>query len=167
MIFRHAPLVGQAHCAQPYRLSQTARVDDADAPRLATRESSHHGAQSPGRAAGATDDPTEVIGVDADFENLAAAQVLAPDSDILVVVDDALDQVLQRLVEHDQTSGLATSEALSALASALASAFSTFGSALASAFSTFGSALASAFSTFGSALASAFSTFGSALASAF
>src|ERR1019366_616418 len=144
------------HCMQPYGLSHTVRVDDVDAHRLATREGSHHGTKGPSRAAGATDDPPEVIGMDADFENLATTQILAPDSDILIVVDDALDQVLQRLVEHDQSSGLATSEALPTFGSAFSALGSAF-SALGSAFSTFGPA----FSTF-SAFGSAFSTFGSA-----
>src|SRR5664280_434707 len=134
-------------------LSQPVRVDDVDPHRLAAGEGTHHGTKGPGRAARTADDPTEVIGMDPNLEDLAAAQILAPDSHILIVVDDALDQVLQRLVKHDQTSGLATSETLSAL-SAFGSSFSTLISAL--------SALGSALSALGSAL-SAFSAFGSAL----
>src|SRR5664280_1759893 len=152
-------------------LSQPVRVDDVDPHRLAAGEGTHHGTKGPGRAARTADDPTEVIGMDPNLEDLAAAQILAPDSHILIVVDDALDQVLQRFVEHDQTSGLATSEALSALSalSAFGSSFSAF-SVLASALSALGSAfsvltsvfLGSALSALGSAL-SAFSAFGSAL----
>src|SRR5664280_3513006 len=169
-------------------LSQPVRVDDVDPHRLAAGEGTHHGTKGPGRAARTADDPTEVIGMDPNLEDLAAALILAPDSHILIVVDDALDQVLQRFVEHDQTSGLATSEALSALSafgstfsalSAFGSSFSTLASALSafgSSFSTLGSALSalgaafsvltsvflgSALSALGSAL-SAFSAFGSA-----
>src|SRR5664280_1725189 len=119
-------------------LSQPVRVDDVDPHRLAAGEGTHHGTKGPGRAARTADDPTEVIGMDPNLEDLAAALILAPDSHILIVVDDTLDQVLQRFVEHDQTSGLATSEALSAL-SAFGSSFSAF-STFASAFSAFGSA---------------------------
>src|SRR6185436_15249546 len=118
-------------------LSHTVRVDDVDPHRLATREGAHHGTEGTGGAAGAADDPTEVVGMDPDLEDLAATQLLTPDGDILVVVDDALDQVLQRLVEHDQASAFAspdvsTTSALSALGSAL--------SALGSALSALGSA---------------------------
>src|SRR5450631_3611540 len=85
------------------------------------------------------------------------------------MVDDALDQVLQRLVEHDQTSGLATSAAAASPMADL-SAFSAFGSAFCSALSAFavlGSPLSalSALSAFGSGLSafgSALSAFGSA-----
>src|SRR5664280_2919180 len=138
-------------------LSQPVRVDDVDPHRLAAGEGTHHGTKGPGRAARTADDPTEVIGMDPNLEDLAAALILAPDSHILIVVDDTLDQVLQRFVEHDQTSGLATSEALSAL-SAFGSSFSTLASAL-SAFGSSFSTLASALSAFGSS----FSTLGSAL----
>src|SRR5664280_1896590 len=124
-------------------LSQPVRVDDVDPHRLAAGEGTHHGTKGPGRAARTADDPTEVIGMDPNLEDLAAAQILAPDSHILIVVDDALDQVLQRFIEHDQTSGLATAEVFSAF-SVLTSVF------LGSALSALGSAL-SAFSAFGSA----------------
>src|SRR5450756_449921 len=91
-----------------------------------------------------------------DLQDLAPTKILAPHSHILIVIDDPLDQVLQRLVEHDQTSGLATSDASTAAPSAFGSPVSTFDSAL--------SAFGSTMSTF-SAL-SAFSTF-SAFGSAF
>ena len=45
-----------------------------------------------------------VVGVDPDLEQLAATQPLATHDDILVVVDDALDEVLERLLEHAQDS---------------------------------------------------------------
>src|SRR5665647_442373 len=154
-------------------LSLPIRVDDVDPYRLATCEGGHHGAQCAGRPPRATDDTTEVIGMNPDLENLAATQLLAPDSDIFVMIDNALDEVLERILEHDQASALASSDASATsttgasttLGSAF-SAFSTLGSAF-SAFSTLGSAfsafstLTSAFSTLGSAL-SAFSTLGSA-----
>src|SRR5665647_2864105 len=154
-------------------LSLPIRVDDVDPYRLAALAGGHHGAQCAGRPPRATDDTTEVIGMNPDLEKLAATQLLAPDSDIFVMIDNALDEVLERILEHDQASALASSDASATsttgasttLGSAF-SAFSTLGSAF-SAFSTLGSAfsafstLTSAFSTLGSAL-SAFSTLGSA-----
>src|SRR5665647_1864313 len=164
-------------------LSLPIRVDDVDPYRLATCEGGHHGAQCAGRPPRATDDTTEVIGMNPDLENLAATQLLAPDSDIFVMIDNALDEVLERILEHDQASALASSDASATSTTGASttgdsafsafSAFSTLGSAfsafstLTSAFSTLGSAfsafstLTSAFSTLGSAL-SAFSTLGSA-----
>src|SRR5699024_3521545 len=50
--------------------------------------------------AGAADDAAEVVGVDPYLEDLTATQVLAPDDDVVLVVDDSGDQVLERLVEH-------------------------------------------------------------------
>src|ERR1035437_8038618 len=108
-------------------LPETICVDDVDPNGFATREGAHHRAKGPGRAAGATDDPSEIIGMNPDLQDLAPTKILAPHSHILIVVDDALDQVLQRLVEHDQTSGLATSDASTAVSSS--AAFSVFGSA--------------------------------------
>src|SRR5665647_3579692 len=155
-------------------LSLPIRVDDVDPYRLATCEGGHHGAQCAGRPPRATDDTTEVVCMNPDLENLAATQLLAPDSDIFVMIDNALDEVLERILEHDQASALASSDAsatsttgASTTGDSAFSAFSTLGSAF-SAFSTLGSAfsafstLTSAFSTLGSAL-SAFSTLGSAL----
>src|ERR1035437_3440413 len=148
------PLSGMPGGAVARRLRSvlpgTICVDDVDPNGFATREGAHHRAKGPGRAAGATDDPSEIIGMNPDLQDLAPTKILAPHSHILIVVDDALDQVLQRLVEHDQTSGLATSDASTAVSSS--AAFSVFGSA----FSAFGSALSalsalSAFSAFGSA----------------
>src|SRR5450759_1490469 len=108
-------------------LPETICVDDVDPNGFATREGAHHRAKGPGRAAGATDDPSEIIGMNPDLQDLAPTKIIAPHSHILIVVDDALDQVLQRLVEHDQTSGLATSDASTAVSSS--AAFSVFGSA--------------------------------------
>src|ERR1035437_3277063 len=163
------PLSGMPGGAVARRLRSvlpgTICVDDVDPNGFATREGAHHRAKGPGRAAGATDDPSEIIGMNPDLQDLAPTKILAPDSHVLIGVDDALDQVLQRLVEHDQTSGLATSETLSVL-SAFGSSFSVLTSALSalgSAFSVLTSVfLGSALSALGSAL-SAFSTFGSAL----
>src|SRR5665647_3238758 len=141
-------------------LSLPIRVDDVDPYRLATCEGGHHGAQCAGRPPRATDDTTEVVWMNPDLENLAATQLLAPDSDIFVMIDNALDEVLERILEHDQASALASSDAsatsTTGASTTLGSAFSTLGSAF-SAFSTLGSAF-SAFST----LTSAFSTLGSA-----
>src|SRR4029079_4615348 len=141
------PLVRRDQCAIAHgarcALSHTVRVDDVDPHRLATREGAHHGTEGPGGAGGAADEPAAGVGMDPDLEDLAATQLLTPDGDILVVLDDALDQVLQRLVEHDQASAFAspdvsTTSALSAL-SALGSALSALGSAW-SALSVLGSA---------------------------
>src|SRR5450759_1088133 len=164
-------------------LSLPIRVDIVDTDRLATCEGGHHGAQCAGRPPRATDDTTEVVWMKPDLENLAATQLLAPNSDIFVMIDNALDEVLERILEHDQASALASSDAsatsttgASTIGDSAFSAFSTFstlspalatcsssGSALSalSAFSTLGSALSafSTFSTLGSAL-SAFSTLG-------
>src|SRR5680860_573348 len=139
-------------------LSLPIRVDDVDPYRLATCEGGHHGAQCARRPPRATDDTTEVVGMNPDLENLAAAQLLAPDGDIFVMIDNALDEVLQRILEHDQASALASSDA---------SATSTTGASTTgdSAFSTLGSTLSalSAFSTLSALSAlSAFSAFGSA-----
>src|SRR5450759_2513434 len=162
------PLSGMPGGAVARRLRSvlpgTICVDDVDPNGFATREGAHHRAKGPGRAAGATDDPSEIIGMNPDLQDLAPTKIIAPHSHILIVVDDALDQVLQRLVEHDQTSGLATSDASTAVSSS--AAFSVFGSAF-SAFGSAFSAFGSAFSAFGSALSalsalSAFSAFGSA-----
>src|SRR5450756_1456238 len=157
-------------------LSLPIRVNDVDPHRLATCEGGHHGTQGAGCAPGATDDTTEVVWMNPDLEDLAATQLLAPDSDIFVMIDNALDEALQRILELDQASALPSSDASATSttgASATArSAFSTFGSgfsAFGSGFSAFGSAFStlsgfsafgSAFSTLGSAF-SAFSTLGS------
>ena len=69
---------------------------------------------------------TEVVGVDADLEDLTAAQVPAADGDVVLVVDDALDEVLERLLQHGQAS------AALPLASAASAGSSAFFSALAS-----------------------------------
>src|SRR5450631_2568156 len=101
--------------------------------------------------------------MDPNLEHLTASQLLAPDSHIFIMVDDALDQVFQRLVEHDQTSVFAFSDASTgawtpassaAGAAALGSALPAFGSP-SSALSAFGSGL-SAFGAALSALGSAF-----------
>src|SRR5450756_1764056 len=157
-------------------LSLPIRVNDVDPHRLATCEGGHHGTQGAGCAPGATDDTTEVVWMNPDLEDLAATQLLAPDSDIFVMIDNALDEVLQRILEHDQASALPSSDASAtsttgasatgrSVFSTLGSAFSTLSgfSAFGSAFSTLGSTF-SAFSTLSgfSAFGSAFSTLGSA-----
>src|ERR1035438_6568421 len=85
------PLSGTPSGAVAHRircaLSDTIRVDVFDPHRLTTGEGGHHGAKGPGSAAGATDDPTEVIGMNTNLQDLAATQVLAPDRHILIVVE--------------------------------------------------------------------------------
>src|SRR4051812_39290088 len=74
-------------------------VDDVDA-QAAAAHAGHHRAQRLGRAAATADDLAEVVGVDPDLEGLAATAVQQVDGDVVGVVDDALDQVLERLFEH-------------------------------------------------------------------
>ena len=70
--------------------------------RLATGQRAHHGAQGARGAAGAADHAAEVVGVDPDLEHLTAAELLASHGDVVLVVDDALDEVLERLFQHGQ-----------------------------------------------------------------
>src|SRR6476661_4915599 len=92
-------------------LLEAVGVDDVDADRLTASQRTHDGAQGAGGATGATDHATEVLRVDADLEDLTAAQLLAPDGDGVLVVDDPLDEVLERLLEHAQASAFADSSA--------------------------------------------------------
>src|SRR5690606_11279111 len=71
------------------------RVDDLDA-YAATTDRRDHLAQRLGGAAPTTDHRAEVLRVHPDLETLAAARVDHPDTYVLRVVDDSLDQVLQR-----------------------------------------------------------------------
>ena len=50
--------------------------------------------------AGPADDLAEVVGVDLTSSSSPRRALLATHDDILVVVDDALDEVLERLLEH-------------------------------------------------------------------
>src|SRR6478609_9212386 len=135
------PLSGDSRGSRQ-RSAHAVGVDDVDAHVVVAREGADDGAQRARRAAGAADDAAEVVGVDPDLEQLTAAQLLADHDDVLVVVDDALDEVLERLLEHAQASAFAASSpAASAGASVASSALGS--SALGS--SALASALGSAF----------------------
>jgi len=70
-------------------------VDDVDAHLAAIGESRDQGAKRLRRAAGAPDHATEVLGVHAHLENLAAWRVLRDNLHLVRVIDDPLDQVFE------------------------------------------------------------------------
>src|SRR5690242_8129060 len=114
------------------RSAHAVGVDDVDAYVVVAREGADDGAQGARRAAGATDDPAEVVGVHPDLEQLTATQLLAAHDDVLLVVDDALDEVLERLLEHAQASAFAASSPAASAGASVAS--SALGSAFFAAF---------------------------------
>src|SRR5690606_38596871 len=95
-------------------------VDDVDADLLATGERTHDGAQRAGGPAATADHPAEVLGVDPHLQDVAVADVLGADAHVTVVVDDALDEVLQGLLQHDQPSALSVPISAPASADCLA-----------------------------------------------
>src|SRR5690606_29802080 len=95
-------------------------VDDVDADLLATGERTHDGAQRAGGPAATADHPAEVLGVDPHLQDVAVADVLGADAHVTIVVDDALDEVLQGLLEHDQPSALSVPISAPASADCLA-----------------------------------------------
>src|SRR5688572_32447627 len=74
-------------------------VDDVD-PEAAPADAGHHLAQRLGGAPAAADDLAEIVRVDPDLEGLAAAVGEQIDGHVFRVVDDAFDQVLERVFEH-------------------------------------------------------------------
>src|SRR5687768_925948 len=74
-------------------------VDDVD-PEATPADAGHHLTQRLGGAPAAADDLAEVVGVHPDLEGLAATVGEQVDRHILRMVDDALDQVLERFFEH-------------------------------------------------------------------
>src|SRR3954464_9066726 len=81
------------------RCSASVGVDDVD-PQAAAADPGHDLAQRLGGTPAAADDLAEVVGVHPHLEGLAATAVQQVDGDVLGVVDDALDQVLERFFEH-------------------------------------------------------------------
>src|SRR4051812_38063989 len=81
------------------RCSASVGVDDVD-PQAAAADPGHDLAQRLGGAPAAADDLAEVVGVHPHLEGLPATAVQQVDGDVLGVVDDALDQVLERFFEH-------------------------------------------------------------------
>src|SRR4051794_665231 len=67
------------------------------------------GAERGGGAPAAADHLAEVVGVHADLQDRAAAELLVAHDDIVGVVDHPADQVLQRVGQHDQLSASAGS----------------------------------------------------------
>src|SRR2546430_15484150 len=75
------------------------RVDDVDPyPPAADRRDDL--AQRLGGPAAPPDDRTEVLGVDAYLQPLATTGVDHPDADLVRMIDDALDEMLQRWPER-------------------------------------------------------------------
>src|SRR5699024_9577342 len=71
-------------------------VDDIH-PDAAATDTTHHGTQGSRRTTSPTDNLTEIIGVNVYFECAGTAVREQFDPDIVRVVDDASDQVLQRI----------------------------------------------------------------------
>src|SRR5581483_11982831 len=78
-------------------------VDEIDADVPAT-EGGDNGAQRARRAPAAADDLPEVLGVHPDLQDAAPAQLPRTHLDVVRVLDDALHQVLEGLLEHAQAS---------------------------------------------------------------
>src|ERR1700722_2094917 len=75
-------------------------VQQIDADVVAAGQRADHRAQGPSGPAAAPDDLAEVVRVDPDLEHAATTQPAAPDLDVVRMLDDALDQMLQGLLEH-------------------------------------------------------------------
>src|SRR5689334_14323467 len=78
-------------------------VDEVDPGATTAGEGREDGPEGGRRTTTATDHATEVLGVDPDLEQRAAAQLLLADDDLVGVVDHAAHQVLQRLGEHQDS----------------------------------------------------------------
>src|SRR5690606_19801425 len=96
-------------------------ADTADTA-AAAADGAHVGAQSASGAAVAADHLAEVVRVHPALEHASAAQVARGDLHIVRVVDDALHEVLESLLEHAQASVGSDAEE-SAAASSFLSAF--------------------------------------------
>src|SRR3954451_20178544 len=122
-------------------------VDEVDAD-AAAAEGGHHRAQSARSATATADDLAEVVRVHADLQDLTTPEVAQVDLHLVGVLDDAPDEVLERLFEHQPAvvSSPAGSAAAAPAASvgAGASALSAAGSAAASVASAASSAAGSA-----------------------
>src|SRR6202012_2454028 len=81
-------------------LADLVGVQKVDADVTATREGTHHGSERPGGAATPADDLTQVFGVDAHLQDTATAHRTGGNLDVVGVLDDAPDQMLQRLFQH-------------------------------------------------------------------
>src|SRR4051794_12785369 len=68
-----------------------------------------HCSERGGGAPAAADHLAEVVGVHADLQDRAAAELLVAHDDVVGVVDHPADQVLQRVGQHDQLSASAGS----------------------------------------------------------
>src|SRR6266480_3857227 len=98
-------------------------VDEVDADAAAT-ESAHDGAQSACGATVAADHLAEVVGVDPHLEHPPTTEGGRSDVYVIGVVDDALHEVLESLLEHAQASvGSVDAAAASAAAASPESAF--------------------------------------------
>src|SRR5262249_1887765 len=90
---------GALRCSRVRSERRSVRVDDVDAYGTTTDRRDDL-AQRLGGAATAADHRTEVLRVHPDLETLATARVDEPDTYVVRVIDDALDQVFERWPER-------------------------------------------------------------------
>ncbi len=108
-------------------------VDDVD-PDTTPTDSRHHGPQRGGRTAAATDDLAEIIGVNPDLQRAATTPGGQIDPDILVVFDNAPDQMFQGVGEHTHLASAAAAGAGASVAAGASAATSAASGALAARF---------------------------------
>src|ERR1700735_287920 len=94
-------------CGRPIRpttscmaLADLVSVQEVDTDVGPAGQGADHGTQGLSGAPAPADDLAQVVGMNPDLQNAAPAQPALVDPDVVRVLDDALDQVLQRLFEH-------------------------------------------------------------------
>src|SRR5919107_5975499 len=106
-----------ARAGAAFASADVVHVDEVDTD-TAAADGAHDGAQSACGAAVAADHLAEVLRVDPDLEHTSTTQVARGDLHIVRIVDDALHEVLESLLEHAQASVDADSAAASSFFSA-------------------------------------------------
>lgn len=91
-------------------------IDEVDPHLLPPGQGGHDRAQRAGRATLASDDLAHVVGVDADLQRVHAPSVEIGDDHVVGVADQTLDQVFQRVGQHDQASAEASASSEASVA---------------------------------------------------
>src|SRR5947209_11086257 len=112
---------GDAAHDELHALARPVDVDEIDAHATAAK-GPHHRAQCARGAAASSDHLAEVVGVHPDLQHAPAPLCAQVDLDLIRVLDDAPDEVLERLFEHQLSAGVSSAASAAGASSAGASA---------------------------------------------